>query len=65
MADNGVELELAEACLAHAIGNASVPAYQRSSMLDHGRPVMQASASFLTGKADPKVVRLSGIRKRS
>jgi hypothetical protein len=31
MADNGVEFELAEACLAHAVGNASVQAYQRSS----------------------------------
>jgi hypothetical protein len=34
MADNGVEFELAEACLAHAIGNAVVQAYQRSSMIE-------------------------------
>ncbi len=34
MADNGVEFELAEACLAHAVGNAVVQAYQRSSMLE-------------------------------
>ena len=56
MADNGVEFELAEACLAHAVGNAVVQAYQRSSMLERRRPVMQAWASFLTGEADPKVV---------
>jgi Phage integrase family len=31
MADNGVEFELAEACLAHQVGNAVVQAYQRSS----------------------------------
>jgi integrase len=66
MADNGVEFELAEACLAHAVGNAVVQAYQRSSMLERRRPVMQAWASFLTGKADAtKVVALNGRRKRS
>jgi hypothetical protein len=55
----------AEACLAHAVGNAVVQAYQRSSMLERRRPVMKAWASFLTGEADPKVVALSGRRKRS
>jgi hypothetical protein len=42
IADNGVEFELAEACLAHAAGNAVVHAYQRSSMLERRRPIMQA-----------------------
>ena len=56
MADNGVEFELAEACLAHAVGSAVVAAYQRSSMLARRRPVMQAWASFLTGETDAKVV---------
>lgn len=65
MADNSVAFELAEACLAHAVGNAVAQAYQRSSMLERRRPVMQDWASFLTGKADPKVVALSGRRKRS
>jgi integrase len=66
MADNGVEFELAEACLAHAVGNAVVQAYQRSPMLERRRPVMQAWASFLTGEADAtKVVALNGRRKRS
>ncbi len=65
MADNGVEFELAEACLAHTVGNAVVQAYQRSSMLERRRPIMQEWASFLTGEADAKVVPWSGRRKRS
>src|SRR5208282_2091225 len=52
MADNGVEFELAEACLAHAVGNAVVQAYQRSSMLERRRPIMSAWANFLSGEAD-------------
>jgi integrase len=64
-ADNGIEFELAEHCLAHAVGNAVVQAYQRSSLLERRRPVMQDWASFLTGEADAKVVSLSGRRKRS
>jgi integrase len=54
MADNGVPFEVAEACLAHAVGNAVVQAYQRSSMLERRRPVMGAWASFLTGEAEAK-----------
>ena len=67
MADNGVEFELAEACLAHTVGNAVVQAYQRSSMLERRRPIMQEWASFLTGEADAgKVVPVVvGRRKRS
>ena len=38
MADQGVAFELAEACLAHTVGNAVVQAYQRSSMLERRRP---------------------------
>ena len=34
MADQGVQFEVAEAALAHTVGNAVVAAYQRSSMLD-------------------------------
>lgn len=66
MADNGVEFELAEACLAHAVGNAVVQAYQRSSMLERRRRIMQAWASFLSGEAEAsKIVAFSGRRKRS
>ena len=42
MADNGVEFELAEACLAHAVGNGVVQVDQRSSMLERRRPLMEA-----------------------
>ena len=55
MADSGVEFELTEACLAHAVGNAVVQAYQRSSMLERRRPIMQAWADFLTDKVDAKI----------
>jgi hypothetical protein len=48
-ADNGVEFELAEACLAHAVGNAVVQAYQRSSMLVRRRPIMIAWANYVCG----------------
>jgi integrase len=57
-ADQGVAFELAEAALAHAPGNAVVQAYQRSSMLDRRRPVMQAWTSFLAGGAEANVVPL-------
>ena len=65
MADNAVPFELAEACLAHAVGNAVVQAYQRSSLLERRRPIMNAWASFLSGEADANVVALSDRRKRS
>lgn len=65
MADNSVEFELAEACLAHTVGNAVAQAYQRSSMLERRRPVMQAWASFLTGETNSKVVPLSDRRRLS
>jgi integrase len=55
MADQGVAFELAEACLAHQVGNAVVQAYQRSSMLERRRPIMSAWASFLSGEADDNV----------
>ncbi len=66
MADNGVEFELAEQCLAHAVGNSVVQAYQRSSMIERRRPVMQRWADFLAGKAESgaRVVALSDKRKR-
>jgi integrase len=58
MADNAVPFELAEACLAHAVGNAVVQAYQRSSILERRRPIMSAWAAFVTGQADDNVVEL-------
>ena len=48
-AENGVAFEVAEACLAHANGNATVQAYMRTKMVDRRRPVMQDWADYLTG----------------
>jgi integrase len=48
-ADHGVEFEVAETCLAHVAGGV-VRAYQRSSMVERRRPVMEAWASFLDAK---------------
>jgi integrase len=58
MADQGVPFELAEACLAHQVGNAVVQAYQRSSMLERRRPIMSAWADFVSGKTNDNVVPL-------
>jgi hypothetical protein len=51
-----VAFELAEAALAHTVGNAVVQAYHRSSMLERRRPVLAAWSSFLSGPADNVVV---------
>jgi hypothetical protein len=64
MADNGVEFELAEATLAHTVGNSVVQAYQRSSMLERRRPLMQSWSDFVTGQRDANVIALNGGRKR-
>jgi integrase len=58
MADTGVPFELAEAALAHQVGNAVVQAYQRSSMLERRRPIMNAWADHVTGKTGDNVVQL-------
>ena len=58
MADNAVPFELAEACLAHSVGNAEVAAYQRSSMLERRRPTMQAWADFVCGSEVSNVLPL-------
>jgi integrase len=58
MADQGIAFELAEACLAHQVGNAVVQAYQRSSMLERRRPIMAAWASFVCGADADNVVPL-------
>jgi integrase len=55
-ADQGIAFEVAEQCLAHTVGSAVVQAYQRSSMLERRRPVMDAWASFVMPKPDAKVV---------
>jgi integrase len=65
MADNAVPFELAEACLAHAVGNAVVQADQRSSMLERRRPIMSAWANFVCAADAANVVALNGTRRRS
>lgn len=49
MADTGVAFELAESALAHTVGNSVVQAYQRSSVLERRRPLMQSWSDFVTG----------------
>jgi hypothetical protein len=45
---HGVQREVAESCLAHALSrNAAEGAYLRSDLLIRRRPVMQAWADFL------------------
>ncbi len=43
--------EVAEQCLAHVTGNAVVQAYQRSSMLERRRPLMQAGVGRVRDRA--------------
>jgi integrase len=47
--DHGVDFEIAEACLAHAIGNSVTRAYLRSSMIERRRKVMAEWDAFLAG----------------
>jgi integrase len=60
MGDQGVAFEVAEACLADAVGNQVVAAYMRSDMLERRRPTMQAWSDFVTGKNDAKVIPIKG-----
>jgi integrase len=59
-ADHGVEFAVAEAMLGHAPGNAVVNAYQRSSMVELRRPVLERWCRFVSGES--KVVAI-GSRK--
>ena len=43
-----VPFEVAEHCLAHAVGNQASRAYNRSTLLELRRPVMQAWANYVT-----------------
>jgi hypothetical protein len=49
VADKGVEFEVAEQCLAHAVGNAATQAYLRTTVLNRRRKVMAKWAAFLAG----------------
>jgi integrase len=48
--DHGVDFEIAEACLAHSIGNSVTRAYLRSSMIERRRKVMADWAAFAVGE---------------
>jgi integrase len=54
-ADHGVEFEVAEQCLAHAVGNSVTRAYLRTTMLERRRKVMVVWAAFLSGQSAPVV----------
>jgi integrase len=51
-ADTGKSGDVAEAALAHVIGNQVARAYQRSDLLDQRRGLMDAWATFLGGGAE-------------
>jgi integrase len=52
--------EVAEAALAHAVGDKAEQAYRRSDALEKRRPLMEAWASYCTADPVPKVVPLRG-----
>jgi integrase len=54
-ADHAVAFEVAEACLAHT-SESVVAAYQRSSMLERRRPIMEAWALHVGGETSANVV---------
>lgn len=47
MADEGVDFEVAEACLAHVTGSQTARAYQRHDFLERRRPVMEKWCSLV------------------
>ena len=64
MADHGVEFEVAEQCLAHAVGNAVAQAYLRTTMVERRRPVMAAWAGHCGGKSAPETAKVVKLRAR-
>ena len=57
MDERSVAFEVAEAVLAHTIGNQASQSYNRTTMLERRRPVMQNWANYVSPSAD-NVVRL-------
>jgi integrase len=53
-----VPFEVAEHCLAHAVGNETSRSYNRSNLLELRRPVMSAWANYVEGKPCDNVVSL-------
>ena len=54
-ADTGIDREVAEACLAHVVGGVE-GAYQRSTMYQRRREVMEAWANYLTASERGRVI---------
>ena len=52
--ENKVTFEIAEYCLAHAVGDPSSQAYNRTTLLELRRPVMAAWGAYVTGDPDWK-----------
>jgi integrase len=50
-ADRGVEFDVAEQCLAHAVGSSVTRAYLRTTMIERRRKVMTDWAAFLVGES--------------
>ena len=50
--DHGVDFEVAENCLAHAVGNKVTRAYLRTMTVARRRKVMEDWAAFLAGESD-------------
>jgi integrase len=55
-ADHGVEFDVAEQCLAHAIGSSVTRAYLRTTMIERRRKVMADWAAFLAGESKQATV---------
>lgn len=47
MSEHQVDIEIAENCLGHLFGNATIMAYNRTSLLERRRPVMQQWCDFV------------------
>jgi len=58
------EFEVAEHCLAHAVGNAASQAYNRTTLLERRRPIMSAWADFVCGADADNVVPIRRIGMR-
>ena len=54
-ADSGIDREVAEACLAHVVGGVEA-AYQRSTMFDRRRKVMERWAGYLSSSDGGHVI---------
>jgi integrase len=58
MAEQQVPFEVAEACLAHKVGNATSRSYNHATLLEPRRPIMERWAKFLSGDDASNVVPL-------